>query len=358
MENKTNHTEQTILNISKLEDKITVLKNHYDKFFDISNIFSNENGGKTRLNRQLYNETHEDIQEVIKGINSIINSSLEYLKEELKMLFAKYNQFEKLDLSQFLIDDQNLFELLNISLKNQNLSSDLKNRYTNDIKTIINLKNKIFNIKYFISSFDTVSINKFIDKFSIEELINSSLIFEVIDTYALKYEELLLFEKEVLNFKKSNNKISSLEPINNLLVINKRLVDSYFYADTRYKISLDYDTNLKLKKVINFNLAYFSNIVSNLIEQSCMDIIKKELKKGKIQKFIAVVIGINKNKLEISVKNNGFEVGDIYNLFMLNEENKMVIEVKNLVNEMNGEFFIETKENEGMQYSAVFDLKH
>lgn len=37
-----------------------------------------------------------------------------------------------------------------------------------------------------------------------------------------------------------------------------------------------------------------------------MDIIKKELKKGKVQKFISVLVNLNKNKLDIIVKNNGF----------------------------------------------------
>ena len=89
-----------------------------------------------------------------------------------------------------------------------------------------------------------------------------------------------------------------------------------------------------------------------------MDIIKKELKKGKVQKFISILINYNKNILQIIVKNNGFEVGDIYNLFMLNNENKTIIETKNLVNSLNGELSIETKENEGMQYNVTIDVKN
>ena len=102
-------------NISKVENEIIILKNKYENFFSIDHIFSNENGGKTRLNRQLYNENHEDIQTSIMEINYILEESLSYLKEELKMLLAKYNQFEKLDLNEFLIDDKYFFELLTIS---------------------------------------------------------------------------------------------------------------------------------------------------------------------------------------------------------------------------------------------------
>jgi hypothetical protein len=344
--------------VSKIENEILILKKKYEKFFSIDTIFSNENGGKTRLNRQLYNENHEDIQASIMEINYILEESLGYLKEELKILLAKYNQFEKLDLSEFLIDDKNFFELLGISLKNQVIGVELKKIYINDIKTVIDLKNKINNLKYFISTFDTLIFDKHINKLGIEDLINSSLIFEIIDSYALQFEELQKFEVEVLNFRKSKNKVSSLKSIDNLLELYRRKVDGYFYADVRYKIVLEFDTNLNLKKPIDINLAYLENIISYLIEQSCMDIIKKELKKGKVQKFISVLVNLNKNKLDIIVKNNGFEVGDIYSLFMLNSENKTIIEAKNLVNAIQGELFIEIKENEGMQYSVSIDIKN
>ncbi|TLT00479.1 hypothetical protein [Aliarcobacter cibarius] len=358
MENTKDYKSQIFSNISKVENEIVILKQKYNKFFSIDHIFSNENGGKTRLNRQLYNENHEDIQTSIMEINYILEESLGYLKEELKMLLAKYNQFEKLDLNEFLIDDKNFFELLAISLKTQVMSGDLKNRYINDIKSIIDLKNRLNNLKYFINNFDTSTFDRHINKLGIEELINSSLIFEVIDSYALQYEELLKFELEIINFQKPKYKINSLKPINNLLELHRRKIDDYFYADTRYKIILDFDTNFQLKRTVNLNLAYVENIISNLIEQSCMDIIKKELKKGKVQKFISILINYNKNKLQIIVKNNGFEIGDIYNLFMLNSGNKTIIETKNLVNSLNGEISIETKENEGMQYSVVIDVKN
>lgn len=357
MENQKNYKTQIFLNISKIENEILILKKKYERFFSVDIIFSNENNGKTRLNRQLYNETHEEIQVSIMEINYILQESLGYLKEELKMILAKYNLFDKLDLSEFLIDDKNFLELLNISLKNQSMSADLKKVYFNDLTAIIDLKNKINNLLYYINSFDTSLFDKHINKLDIDDLVNSSLIFEIIDSYALLYEELLKFEIEVLNFNKTKTKVSSLKSLNNLLELYRRKVDGYFYVDVKYKIVLEFDTNIVLKKPVDLNIAYIENIISSLIEQSCMDIIKKELKKGKIQKFISVLINLNKNKLEIMVKNNGFEVGDIYNLFMLNSENKNIIETKNLVNAINGELSIETKENEGMQYSVTIDLK-
>lgn len=43
---------------------------------------------------------------------------------------------------------------------------------------------------------------------------------------------------------------------------------------------------------------------------------------------------------------------------MLNNENKTIIETKNLVNSLNGELSIETKENEGMQYNVTINVKN
>ena len=86
MENLKDYKSQIFSNISKIEKEVAILKQKYDKFFSIDHIFSNENGGKTRLNRQLYNENHEDIQTSIMEINYILEESLGYLKEELKML--------------------------------------------------------------------------------------------------------------------------------------------------------------------------------------------------------------------------------------------------------------------------------
>ena len=92
-------------------------------------------------------------------------------------------------------------------------------------------------------------------------------------------------------------------------------------------------------------------ILSCFIEQSCMDVIKKELKKGKIQKQIDVNVNVSKSNISLVVKNNGFEEKNIYNLYLSDVDNKTILEGKNLANTLNAKFEITTLENEGMQYS-------
>lgn len=356
MENIDNYFKQISTNNEKILIELDNIKNLYSKFFSIDNIFSNENGGKTRLNRQLYSENNDEIQKVLSNINFYTNDNLTILQDRAKQLLAKFNLLSNLKLDDFLIDDKNFMDLLEVEIKKEVVNKEIKNRFFLDLQEVLKYKNRVQNLKYFINAFDTNILNRHIEKFSIEELVNSSLIFEIIDSYALQFEELKAFENEIKNFKNPNMKYTNLNNISHILELHKRKLDSYFYADTRYKISLDYELNAKLPKATILNLAYIKNIIYNLIEQSALDIIKKELKKGKILKMIFVNINLHKHQLEIIVKNNGFEIGDIYSLFMLNSENQTILEVKNLVNELNGELSIESIENEGMRYSVSLKI--
>ena len=105
------------------------------------------------------------------------------------------------------------------------------------------------------------------------------------------------------------------------------------------------------------NNAYLENILSCFIEQSCIDIIKKELKKGKLQKQIEVSIIYNKGILKIEVRNNGYEVRNIHSLFVSDLDNKYILEAKNFVNTLNGTLEIGLGGNsEGMQYTIITKL--
>ena len=104
-------------------------------------------------------------------------------------------------------------------------------------------------------------------------------------------------------------------------------------------------------------MSYIENIISRLIEQSSMDVIKKELKKGKIQKQIEVSIIYNKGILKIEVRNNGYEVRNIHSLFVSDLDNKYILEAKNFVNTLNGTLEIGLGGNgEGMQYTIAIKL--
>ena len=280
-----------------------------------------------------------------------LDESLSLLKEKLKEVLALCGENDKSELINLIFDDQNFIQMLEINLKNSLLSKDQKNKHLQDIKNLLALKNRLFNLKYFLGMFDTDIFDKYINKLGVEDLVNSTIIFEIIDSYALQYEELKKFEYEIDNLNHSNGKISNLNNLTSLLELHKRRTDNFVYANVRYKIFIEYDVNTTLAKPIYLNKAYLENILSCFIEQSCMDVIKKELKKGKIQKQIDVNVNVSKSNISLVVKNNGFEEKNIYNLYLSDVDNKTILEGKNLANTLNAKFEITTLENEGMQYS-------
>ena len=252
----------------------------------------------------------------------------------------KCGQNDKSELINLVFDDQNFMQMLEINLKNSFLSKEQKNKYIQDIRNLLALKNRLFNLKYFLEMFNTDIFDKYINKLGVEDLINSTIIFEIIDSYALQYEELKKFEYEINNLNHSNEKIINLNNLTSLLELHKRRTDNFIYANVRYKIFIEYDVDTTLAKPIYLNVAYLENILSSFIEQSCMDIIKKELKKGKIQKQIDVNVSVSKSNISLVVKNNGFEVKNIYNLYLSDVDNKAILEAKNLANMLNAKFEI------------------
>jgi hypothetical protein len=356
LDNKYENISGVLFDIEKISNELKILIVKYNKFFNIAEIFSSENGGKTRLNRQVFNENHEDIQPSILGISLCLDESLTIVKDRLKEVLKLCGEAEKIEVSNLIFDDENFIKILELNLKNSLLSKELKSKYLKDIHNLLNLKNRLFNLKYYLDMFNTDIFDKYINKLGVEDLINSTIIFQIIDSYALQYEELKKFEKEIINLNQKNEKITNLNNLNYILELHKRRTDNFIYADVRYKIFIDYEVETTLPKPIYLDKAYFENILSCFIEQSCIDLIKKELKKGKIQKQIEVNVLVSKTNIQIIVKNNGFEIKNIHSMFLSDVDNKTILEAKNLAYAINGKFDIIPLENEGMQYSLTIKI--
>lgn len=356
MENQKDYKSAISSDLGKIIHETDILISKYNKFFNIEEIFSSENGGKTRLNRQIFNENHEDIQASILEISLCLDEIKGYIAEEIKMILSKYNLFDKIETTDLIFDDRNFLELLFLDLETHGIKGDIRVRCLNDVKDLLNLKNKIFNLKYFIDMFSTSTFDKYLNRLGVEDLINSTIIFETIDSYGLQFEELLKFSKEIRSLDIQSEKITNLNSINSLLELHKRRADNYHYASIRYKIFIEYNCDV-LKKPMYVSKAYLENIISSLMEQSYMDLVKKELKKGKIQKQVDVNVNVIKNTLQITIKNNGFEARNIQNLYAADIDNKYILEAKNLSETINAKFEIQTLDNEGMLYSVNVRLR-
>ena len=345
-------------NIEEISIQVDVLIPIYNKFFDIEKIFSSENSGKTKINRQVFNENHEQIKESVIKINLEIDEILLEIRQKLKQILSKFRNSESVQWTNLIFDDVNFLELFQIDLNSSVLPKDVKLQCIKEIKEILMIKNKIFNWGYYIDIFDTSVLDRYINKLGMEDLINSNIIFEIINSYALQFEFLKRFRREIKNSNKEVNEITELNNLSTLLELHKRRMDNFTYANVRYKISIDYTYNVFLSKPVKLNKAYLENILSCFLEQSCLDVVKKELKKGKIQKLIEVSITFHKKFLKIIVKNNGYEARSIEDLFDSNIDNKYILEAKNLANILNAKFDISIPENsEGMQYMLSIKLK-
>jgi|TARA_B100001063_G_scaffold227382_1_gene237812 hypothetical protein len=342
--------------IKNISEEIKPFTSIFNELFVFDKILISENGGKTKLNRQILNDHHDLMQNKILLIISELDQALDAVKEYMKLLLLECNKSSQIETVNLIYDDKNFLDLLEMDLDTKVIPATSKKKLLKDIQTLSNIKNKIFNLKYLVTMFDTTIVDKYLNKLGVEDLINSTFIFELIDTFGLHFEELKKFEYTIANFNKTNEKVKDFSSLNYLLELHKRRADNYIYANFRYKISLDYNLDLNLNKKVDINILYLENIISSFIEQSCMDLVKKEMKKGKINKLVEVNIFVHKKNIQLVVKNNGFEVKNIHTLFISDTENKYIIEAKNLANMLGATMEVTSMEDEGMAYTCSFKI--
>lgn len=330
-------------------EELELISNKYDDFFNIEKNFVSASDGKTRINRQIFNENHDFIIERVKVIKNYLNESNELIKKSFKILYEKYGQRNKLDTTSLLFDDINFLELLQLDIETKDVSLKIKSDFLNQIKDVIKLKNRISNFLFYIEMIDTTIFNKIINNLGVSELVNSVEIFEIINAYGLQLDMLHKFKSQLNNFEAKKTKTKDLYFLDSLFELYKKRAINFNYGGTSYKILLEYNNEIQIKKVKSINIAYLEHIVSSLIEQSCMDLVKKEIKKGKIQKFIEIDVIKTKKGIEISIKNNGFEVKNIYNMYLSDINNKYILDAKNLSLEIGATFDI-VSNTEGMEY--------
>lgn len=347
--------KESIINIKYEVEKI---KTYYESFFIFEKMFSTENSGKTRLNRTFYNETHEKVFFYVEMIKKILFEKLKEIRDCIVALLESAGLKDiRLD-KNLIYDDASFYELFMMDLELTTLNTEEKNELIKKLNTLTMYKNKIHTLKYLISMFDTTPLNKYLNKLGMDDLINSKFIFEVIESYGLQFEELKKFEETLENFENFEKETKDFTSFDVPVELIRRRVDNYVYDNIRYKIALDYNNEvLKLKKTIDLSIVYMENIIANFIEQSCLDLIKKELKRGKIVKTIEIRIIQTKTSIQLAVRNNGFEEKNIHMMYLgvSGTVNNYIVEARNLARMMGGTVDVSTVESSGMQY--IFDLK-
>ena len=117
--------------------EIDFLKNRYNAFFVIGDVFTSENGGKTRINRQIFNENHENIIQKIHELDSIFEEALAHIKIKLKEILSVIEEFAKIDLINLVFDDKTFLENLEKDLSKQVISKEAKKDLVNSVKILL-----------------------------------------------------------------------------------------------------------------------------------------------------------------------------------------------------------------------------
>lgn len=355
MENVKKCKEELLLINEKVLTQIEYLKQQYNAFFMIEEVFSSENGGKTRISRQVFNTNNENILSKLSELKILFGYSLDHISITMKELFRSCN-VPNIELNNLIFDDESFLNDLEKYLSTNILNKEAKKDILNNFNELIKFKNRIFNYRYYLEMIDTSVLEKNLNKLGVEDLINSTIIFEMIDSYGLQYEQLLKFENELRNFDTYAKKLDNLDFLQSILELHKRRIDNFSYANVKYKIFIEYDCDIEFKKSILKNVSYLENAISYLIEQSCMDLVKKELKKGKIQKNIEITVSNSKKDVKLIIKNNGYEIRNINSLFVSDVDNNYTIDAKNLVRLLGGKLEVSSNENNdnfGVTYTII-----
>lgn len=346
-----NVIENSLQEIVEHTDKIVA---NYSKFFNISEVFSSDERGKIKLNRYIFNNVHTMIEEDIKAINTQLNKSLDAIKENMAGLFTELESVDFIDWKYLIFSDEICVNKFHKYIEQRQLSAEKKKTFSKELQNFIHCKNKVFNLKYFVELFDTSILDGIINRLSNEDLINSTLIFELIDAYGLQFQKLLQFEHEIKKMENANKILTNPQTLNETLELSKRRCENYTYNNIKYKISLDYSNTMKAKDLIKVNRLYIEQLIFALVEHSCLDVVKKELKKGKITKTINVDIAKTKNGMSIVVVNSGFDIKDT-SIFdeVGNLENKFITDAKNIAKLIHAKLDIVPIDNDGMKYMVT-----
>ncbi|QOG11234.1 hypothetical protein [Arcobacter sp. FWKO B] len=309
----------------------------FTQLFDIQSVFSSDDRGKIKLSKTTFNTTHTDIQNKILMINKELQRCLDIVQN----YFEKTLQNNKINKSVNIIDgtteNKKVLSMLIQEKNGKSISKELNN--------ILILKDKIVNLQFLISLFDTSFSYAQISKMTLEELINSVFIFEFIDTCSILYKNFNEFKFYIENFYSDFRTNDYIEDIEILLELHKRNLELYSYQDIKYKIILEYNINIGDVKLKLLNKYFLQQAISLLIEQSCLDLIKKELKKGKFHKLIEINILKVKKNIRIIIKNNGFDTKELIGNEYIN-----LILCDNIANNIDIILEADTIENEGMNY--------
>ena len=312
-----------------------------DCFFNFDKIFETNKIGKIKLEIKLFLNLKKIIEEKIYIINTSFENILMLIKKDIYTLL-KEADIQGFEINDIFFDDKELLDYLsNIFLQNK---KNILGQETIllELKSLLLLKNNLLNILYLVKIVDQSHLIDNIKEIDTDILIDNSTIFDFLNILALKTKELKRLKYKLSNFYSPSILRENLNSLDNIVKIRRKDVNCYKHNDVIYKINLFYENDLQKEEYFNIDILMIENIISCLIEQSCLDIIGKDLHRGNKIKNIYLEIKNNKKSIEILCRNEGKKLN------ITSEMSKNISQARNLTLLSNIDLSISNNEEENI----------
>lgn len=329
------------------------LKHTYRKLFDFNNCFSTQNAGKTRINRKFYVDSTSEINKQLSllsttciPINHIINQTLDLLLIQIEFKSEKEFQLDHLFIKMI----EKKIELLN-------KSTFVKKELFSSIQEFISLKNQFLNIGYFIERLNTFKVENYLNHLIPEELIVNKVILDFMNLLTFQLNEINKLEYTLEHFNNNTYKPTKIRNINSLINYFSNTMTIYKYHENNYHFNIVFYNKLK-EEEFNCNSFILENILSYLIEQSCIDMLNKVLQNDKSSKVLEVELLRKKNSIIFTFTNNGHHIDNLEKLIENDNQvsHKDITQIQNLAYEINGNLSITILENETNLYTLEINI--
>lgn len=319
--------------IEDIKAETEELKKIYDSFFDFNIILTSDTGSKTAVNREYIYESNQSLKESTAIINATFDEMfLSFKKYILDVIPKKHH--DSFELSSFIFDNQ-LF-LAEIS----NIVKD--DKIKNVINNILFIKDKLYTLKYVLKKANTLAVCKKLNKMNMNELQNSQSIFKIIDHLGILANNFSDFYNRIDKFEENyaDEVDLDLNFLDSIVLTEMLNLEEFIHQNRKYRFLLDYTNLSNQSKQIKLEKVYFENILSNLIEQSCLDVLKKERVSSKSDRTISIKANYIKDNLILSCTCDGIYNRNLEDNNQIDIENKALMHSKNLLDYIDGQISI------------------
>lgn len=334
--------------IAEIKKESEELRKIYDSFFDFNIILTSDTGSKTAVNKDYIYDSNQLLKESTAIINAIFDEMFLSFKKYILNLIPKKHKKE-FEISGFIFDNEIFFNDIDRLITDKRVKLHIKN--------ILFIKDKLYTLKYVLKKANTLPVCKKLNKMNTKELQDSQTIFKIIDHLGILANNFQDFNNRVQNFEEiyTDEVDLDLNFLDSIIVTEEVNIEEFIYQNKKYRFLLDYENLSQKSQKLYLDKVYLENILSNLVEQACLDVIKKERYSSKSDRTITLKASLEKMNLVLICKCDGIYKKLNEDNIPLDNENQTLIHAKNLANYIDGNISVDDSKS-FLEYKAVVKL--